>query len=176
MSRFNAKASRAKRPCPIWVDAFQRDTQHLEADEIGAYFLILMAMWTRERCDFPNDEARLARVSRISLRLWKARVGPALREFFITENGALYSKALRAEADKKSAAQERAIPTGLAQYVRERDGGVCAYCSTTLGPFHLDHIIPWSRGGVHSPANLTVACASCNTSKGNRLLEEWVRQ
>lgn len=95
---FNAKASRAKRPCPLWVDAFQRDTQHLEADEVGAYMLILMAMWTRESCDFPDDDNRLARVSRVSLRLWKSRLGPQLRLFFRAENGVLISKRLREEA------------------------------------------------------------------------------
>jgi uncharacterized protein YdaU (DUF1376 family) len=95
---FNAKASRAKRPCPLWVDAFQRDTQHLEADEVGAYFLILMAMWTRESCDFPNDPSRLSRVSRVSLRLWKSRIGPALIPFFGVVDGALTSKRLREEA------------------------------------------------------------------------------
>lgn len=95
---FNAAAARAKRPCPLWVDAFQRDTQHLEADEIGAYLLILMAMWTREACDFPDDDTRLARVSRVSPRLWKSRIGPVLRQFFKVENGALISKRLREEA------------------------------------------------------------------------------
>lgn len=98
MSAFNAKAARAKRPCPIWVDAFQRDTQHLEADEIGAYFLILMAMWTRESCDFPNDDNRLARVSRVSVRLWKSRIGPVIRAFLSVEGEAVVSKRLRREA------------------------------------------------------------------------------
>lgn len=98
MSKFNAQAARAKRPCPIWVDAFQRDTQHLEADEIGAYFLILMAMWTRESCDFPDDDNRLARVSRVSTRLWKSRIGPVIRSFLTAEGGAVFSKRLREEA------------------------------------------------------------------------------
>lgn len=96
--KFNAKAARAKRPCPLWVDAFLRDTQHLEADEVGAYFLILMAMWTRERCDFPDDDTRLARVARVSLRLWKARIGPAIRPFLTAADGAVSSKRLREEA------------------------------------------------------------------------------
>lgn len=95
---FNAQAARAKRPCPIWVDAFQRDTQHLEADEIGAYFLILMAMWTRESCDFPDDDSRLARVSRVSTRLWKSRIGPTIRAFLTASNGTVQSKRLREEA------------------------------------------------------------------------------
>lgn len=98
MTAFNAKAARAKRPCPIWVDAFQRDTQHLEADEIGVYFLILMAMWTRESCDFPDDDNRLARIGRVSSRLWKSRIGPVIREFLTAGNGVVYSKRLRQEA------------------------------------------------------------------------------
>lgn len=98
MAKFNAAQARAKRPCPLWVDAFQRDTQHLQADEVGAYMLILMAMWTRETCDFPDDDPRLARVSRVSVRLWKSRIGPIIREFLVSENGALFSKRLREEA------------------------------------------------------------------------------
>jgi len=95
---FNAKKARGKRPCPIWVDAFHRDTQMLCADEIGAYIMIIMAMWTRETCDFPDDDMRLARVSKVSSRLWKSRVGPAIRPFLISENGVLTSKKLREEA------------------------------------------------------------------------------
>lgn len=95
---FNAARARAKRPCPLWVDAFQRDTQHLAADEVGAYMLLLMAMWTREGCDFPDDDRRLAAVCRVSPRLWKARIGPVIREFLTAENGALTQKRLREEA------------------------------------------------------------------------------
>ncbi|MEP5728470.1 MAG: DUF1376 domain-containing protein [Sulfitobacter sp.] len=98
MAEFNAKQARAKRPCPLWVDAFQRDTQHLQADEVGAYMLILMAMWTRETCDFPDDDSRLARISRVSVRLWKSRIGPIIREFLQAADGAIFSKRLREEA------------------------------------------------------------------------------
>jgi len=98
MSEYNAAQARAKRPCPIWVDAFQRDTQHLEADEVGAYMLLLMAMWTRKSCDFPDDDRRLAAVCRVSQRLWKSRIGSVIREFLIVENGVLVSKRLQKEA------------------------------------------------------------------------------
>lgn len=98
MTEFNAARSRSKRPCPLWVYAFQRDTQHLATDEVGAYMLILMAMWTRESCDFPDDDRRLAAVCRVLTRLWKARIGPAIREFLKSENGVLISERLRKEA------------------------------------------------------------------------------
>ena len=98
MSDFDPRRSRGKRPCPIWVDAFQRDTQHLEADEVGAYFLILIAMWTRPSCDFPNNSTRLARISRVSTRLWNARIKNVIMEFFIVSKGAVISERLRREA------------------------------------------------------------------------------
>lgn len=95
---FNAASARSKRPCPLWVDAFQRDTQHLGADEVGVYMLLLMAMWTRESCDLPDDATRLAKVGRISKRLWDSRIGPVIMPFFRVENGQVRSKRLRLEA------------------------------------------------------------------------------
>lgn len=67
-----------------------------------------------------------------------------------------------------------AIPKFLAETVRLRDGNLCAYCGDTLGPFEIDHIIPWALGGGHDPENLTVACRSCNRSKGSKPLEVWM--
>ncbi|MFV1850138.1 MAG: YdaU family protein [Thalassospira sp.] len=98
MSKFNAARSRANRPCPLWIDAFHRKTQHLQTDEIGAYMLIIMAMWSQEDCSLPDDDARLARVAKVSTRLWNSRIGPAIRPFLTSENGVVFIKRLREEA------------------------------------------------------------------------------
>jgi 5-methylcytosine-specific restriction endonuclease McrA len=37
--------------------------------------------------------------------------------------------------------------------------------------WHLDHVVPLSRGGEHSYANVQVAHPFCNLSKGPRLIE-----
>jgi len=50
-------------------------------------------------------------------------------------------------------------------------GGLCAYCSRSYEC--IDHVIPLSRGGSNWPANLMPACKSCNSSKGDKTLEEW---
>src|SRR5690606_22558633 len=52
--------------------------------------------------------------------------------------------------------------------------GRCAYCGAS-GPLHMDHIVPLARGGRHGIGNLLPACASCNCSKGAKLLMEWRR-
>lgn len=49
----------------------------------------------------------------------------------------------------------------------------CTYCGQPGST--LDHVVPLARGGRHSIENLTVACVSCNSSKGAKLLEEWAR-
>ncbi|MEO9633087.1 MAG: YdaU family protein [Sulfitobacter sp.] len=97
---YNPQKARTKYACPIWVDAFLRDTLDLEADEFGAYHLIIYAMWSREDCNMPNDDRKLARVSRCSTRLWKSRIRPALEPFFEIENGVWINTRLRKEAVK----------------------------------------------------------------------------
>jgi len=97
---FNAAKARTKYSCSIWVDAFLRDTLDLEADEFGAYHLLLYAMWSRESCDLPDDDRKLCRIARSSPQIWKRRIRASLERFFDVENGLWISKRLRLEADK----------------------------------------------------------------------------
>src|SRR5258708_16498057 len=56
----------------------------------------------------------------------------------------------------------------------ERQKGRCYYCKCTLPKqYHVDHVIPLSRGGSNDPSNLVIACRRCNESKHNKLLHEW---
>lgn len=51
----------------------------------------------------------------------------------------------------------------------ERGEYVCQKCGRTFKTrrgLHLDHIIPWKRGGKTTIGNLQVLCASCNLRKG----------
>lgn len=53
-------------------------------------------------------------------------------------------------------------------------GGKCKYCNLPLdGGYHLDHVIPISRGGTNFASNIVLACPSCNLSKGDKLIDEW---
>ena len=55
-----------------------------------------------------------------------------------------------------------------------RDRFACQYCSVTLVTSDLtfDHLVPRSRGGRTSWANIVTACTKCNLRKGNRLVSE----
>lgn len=61
----------------------------------------------------------------------------------------------------------------LRQEVFERDGHACQYCGDGAD-LTCDHVTPLARGGSNDPENLTTACRSCNSSKGDKLFPgEW---
>lgn len=64
----------------------------------------------------------------------------------------------------------------LREHVFSRDGHGCVYCGSVKRPFHLDHVIPLSRGGSSDPNNLVTSCAACNIAKGAKTPDEWRRQ
>ena len=60
------------------------------------------------------------------------------------------------------------ISSEVKRIVFERDGGACAKCGATTD-LQFDHIIPVSRGGNSSSANLQVLCGSCNRKKSDTI-------
>jgi 5-methylcytosine-specific restriction endonuclease McrA len=59
------------------------------------------------------------------------------------------------------------------EYLLEKWGRKCAYCSETDIPLQIEHIIPRSRGGSDRVSNLTLACEDCNQRKGNQTAAEF---
>lgn len=53
--------------------------------------------------------------------------------------------------------------------------GRCAYCHEEK-PLAMDHIVPISAGGNHTWNNIAPACKSCNSSKGNKDMLEWLTE
>jgi HNH endonuclease len=60
---------------------------------------------------------------------------------------------------------KRAIPQNVKIAVSARDGGRCRQCGSTH-ELHFDHVIPLSRGGTNSVANIQLLCGVCNRAKG----------
>jgi len=57
------------------------------------------------------------------------------------------------------------------QNLFKRDGQTCQYCGSQQD-LTLDHVLPKSRGGQSTWANLTTACQRCNSIKGDKTPEE----
>jgi hypothetical protein len=67
---------------------------------------------------------------------------------------------------------KREISDRLRFRVLMRDGFTCRKCGRSpikdlTVELHVDHIIPWSKGGETIPENLETKCEKCNLGKGN---------
>lgn len=53
--------------------------------------------------------------------------------------------------------------------------GHCAYCGVALdkNEWHMDHLVPKSRGGSYHVDNMVPACPGCNMSKYTRTPDEF---
>ena len=67
----------------------------------------------------------------------------------------------------------REIPWNLRFKIYKRDNYKCVICgrspATTFGiELHVNHIIPWSKGGKTKEDNLNTLCNECNIGKSNQ--------
>ena len=75
-------------------------------------------------------------------------------------NNKTHNKSLRTISDK------------LRYQVLKRDNFKCCACGASPAKdvsveLHIDHIIPWSKGGETVIDNLQTLCSKCNIGKGN---------
>lgn len=116
-------------------------------------------------CDLPSNVQRKGDVyyfvcTNLGVRIWiwmttdraeVERIATMLRERFHTRRGNLRGE------------------------LHRRDGFQCRYCGATES-LEVDHVIPLSMGGANTLQNLVVACRSCNASKGNSRVDEFVNK
>jgi HNH endonuclease len=86
-------------------------------------------------------------------------------------------KALRKALNTQGKPTRRgSIPVWLRQRVIERCEYQCQYCGgygdeqngPDGRPWHVDHVVPVSKGGPTHDGNLTLSCEACNLGKHNR--------
>ncbi len=98
----------SKRPfMQMYVSDYLGDTMHLTTEQHGAYLLLLMTMWNADG-KLPDDDRKLATITRMSMKKWKVnRVDMAA--FFIVENGQWENERMNEELQKvESKSQLRA--------------------------------------------------------------------
>jgi hypothetical protein len=82
---------------------------------------------------------------------------------------------IRSRTGRRPSAEERRQPSlALRYHVLRRDRFRCVLCganpATSIGcVLHVDHIVPFSRGGKTTSENLRTLCQSCNLGKSARL-------
>jgi len=68
----------------------------------------------------------------------------------------------------------KSISDKLRYQVLKRDSFKCCACGASPAKdpsveLHIDHIIPWSKGGENTAENLQTLCSKCNLGKSNNL-------
>lgn len=85
----------------LYVSDFVGDTLLLSTEHIGAYLLLLIALWNAEG-SLPSDDVKLARVTRCTVKKWR-RIAVDLLPFFEVSDGVLTHHRLTKELRKSEA-------------------------------------------------------------------------
>ena len=113
---------------PIWpvaTDALIGDTTHLSDAEIGSYILLLIAQWRNNGDPLPDDDKRLARMARCSMRAWRNGRREILAELFDVKDGFWSQKRVSKDwlrvAEKIAINRENASRGGYAKSLKNKD-------------------------------------------------------
>jgi len=70
--------------------------------------------------------------------------------------------------------EEITISGTIREWEREQElPKECVYCGSR-GDLTTDHLVPVNKGGDDSADNLVIACQSCNASRGDKGIFEWL--
>lgn len=61
------------------------------------------------------------------------------------------------------------LPKNIAEILMEKQSGICPCCLKPLGTdYHIDHIVPVSKGGSNTEDNVQLLHSKCNMIKNDR--------
>jgi len=122
----------------LWTDAYLADTVHLRVAESGAYLHLLMSAWRTEDGYLPNDDKKLQRFAKCTLREWK-QVRDVVMEFWTaTEDGShVFQKRLEKERLLSHSRASKASRAAGARWLKTKQTG-----SPQASPEHAVSICP----------------------------------
>lgn len=148
---------------------FLGGTSGLSPAERGVYITLLCLIYEADG-PIKRDDSRLARCCGAPKAAFQRTLEALIDQGKIVEGDGMLS-ASDIFWRSKLIDPRPSIPADVVADVMSEK--VCRYCGSCDGPFEIDHIHPWSRGGTHDRINLALACRSCNRSKGAKTVEEW---
>ena len=125
------------------------------------------AQWGKEHSDaIRKHKAKYRQANRVTIRA-KEKVREQSTEGL--------SKKVRREQKRRAIKLNQFIEDVDPQILYKTHGGMCGICKEfIIGKFHVDHIIPISKGGMHGYVNTQPAHPLCNLKKGDKLQGELV--
>ena len=124
--------------------------------------------------------------SRFAGSTYKARFGSWHKALIAFERYARDERPVSTSSDRNAKPARSRGPRDVGWRLRARvlvrDNCLCRMCGASPAKdpavtLHVDHIVPWSRGGRTALENLQTLCERCNVGKGNACLRrQAVRQ
>ena len=89
-------------------------------------------------------------------------------------------RALDPSIERNKSAKRRlavgVLPKDIVERLMIKQGGMCACCGEAMnGKYHLDHIIPVSKGGSNTENNVHLLLPKCNQQKYTLTFEEFLK-
>lgn len=83
----------------------------------------------------------------------------------------------RASYNARKRSAEGSFTSADVLRMKESQSMMCNGCRCDMNEtgYHIDHIVPLSRGGTNWPSNLQLLCPTCNHKKYNKHPEEWLK-
>lgn len=103
---------------PLFTDAFIADTFHLNAQQTGAYFMLLMCAWRSSDCSIPNDDKLLCRFARMTPKEWASNREVILSFWSRNAEGNFVQKRLLDERSRANDKRDKAITAGKASALK----------------------------------------------------------
>lgn len=119
------------------------------------------AIWqAKHRKDHPDKVKK-------SLAKWRAKNKESILEYKRKWKAAHRTEETLAQQARHTKTKVKIDKTKICNW----ESRICGVCNLFIeGAFHIDHIIPISKGGPHAVWNLQLAHPFCNLSKKDKLL------
>ena len=135
---------------------------HRNKDAITAN---MRAEYYRKRYGVTTDEYQIMRTERAE----KSKVAVRAARIRWKENHPEQQRKIERQSEEKRRAQKlnQFIEDIDRQTVYQMHGGMCGICEQFVpeDDFHVDHVIPLARGGMHGYVNVQPAHPKCNIEK-----------
>lgn len=119
--------------------------------------------WVKNNRDATNERTRKS----YTIEKWKA--SPSRTKLYFSAKQSTRRARIRGIEGKHN--QKDII------IIFDKQNGKCANCLTKLlKNYHVDHIVPISKGGSNFPSNIQCLCKTCNLMKGSKDPIDWAIQ
>lgn len=175
----------AKGLCRKCYDAKWKRDKRATDPEWKAKIYAATKQWNRDHPEYERERSKRRYIEnpeyskRLTRAWWKQHPEKRkeYRKALKERNPEAYRIKVRSYVKARKARKKGAVICDFThkqwETMKEHHNFQCFYCKETPEQLTQDHMIPLSRGGAHTEANIVPACMICNTRKGARTTEEF---